>query len=474
MKTSSRGRTTRRPGRLLAALAFVAAAPTTSWAQNLGIEFVDSPARGVALNERGDVVGSFSRWPCGDPHACAPVTSPVVWRSEGRIGLPGLGTLLPAPTGIAVDGMVVGSVTDFVSASRAVVWRFVGGSYAVTDIGLLPGATSATAVGVDATGRVIGTASSPAGTRPFSWTAAGGLVDLASLGFPAEAVLGTSPGGVVATTAHTYQVDKPASVRSLALPPKGYHPPFPYAMGVNDGGDVAAFLATTTSDPVFYLHRYHAADGRWQLLSSSPNGNLSSWGVGSIDNDLTVSATVTSVGVIAAGPEGVAVPLASQLSPAYDGVAVGAAGERRAASGTLASAMIGRSLRLVRLVPLAPCVGYCLRVASLQMKGVFVDDPRAPGSCTPAAANKVTATLTVTDADGNPAPGVRVSARFLDDYALNKRVNAKTSASGKAVFRHRGPACVGAIALLVESATASGATFDRSVGVLTNYVIPLP
>ena len=34
-------------------------------------------------------------------------------------------------------------------------------------------------------------------------------------------------------------------------------------MGVNDGGDLAAFLATTTSDPLFYLHRYHAADGRW-------------------------------------------------------------------------------------------------------------------------------------------------------------------------------------------------------------------
>ena len=474
MKTSSRALLSRQPRRLLAALALCAAAPTAAWAQGLGVELVDSPAGGVALNDRGDVVGSFSSWPCGNPHNCAPVTNPVVWRAEGRFVLPGLGTLLPAPTGIAEDGMVVGSVTDFVSASRAVVWRFAGGSYQATDIGLLPGATSATAVGVDANGRVVGTASSPAGKRPFCWTAAGGLVDLAGLGFPAEAVLGTSPGGVVATTAHTYRIDDLASVRSLALPPKGYHPPFPYAMGVNDRGDVAAFLATTTSDPVFYLHRYHAADGRWQLLSGSPNGNLSSWGVGSIGNDLTVTATVTSVGVIASGPEGTALPLASQLSPAYGALAIGAAGERRQASGTLATVMIGRSLRLVRLVPLAPCVGYCLRVASLQMKGDFIDDPRAPGSCTPAAANKVTATLTVTDADGNPASGVRVSARFLDDYALNKRVSARTNTSGKVVLRHRGPACVGAVALLVESAAANGAAFDRSVGTLTSYVIPLP
>ena len=472
MKTSLRAQLLCQPLRLLAALALAAAAPT--WAQGLGVELVDSPAGGVALNNRGDVVGSFSSWPCGDPHNCAPVTTPVVWRAEGRFALPGLGTLLPAPTAIAEDGMVAGSVTDFVSASRAVVWRFAGGSYQVTDIGLLPGATSATAVGVDADGRVIGTASAPTGNRPLYWTAAGGLVDLAALGFPAETVLGTSAGGVVTTTAHTYQIDSLASLRSLALPPKGYHPPFPYAMGVNDRGDVAAFLATTTSDPVFYLHRYHALDGRWQLLSGSPNGNLSRWGVGSIGDDLTVTATVTSVGVIAAGPEGSALPLAAQLSPAYGALAVGAAGERRAASGTLASVMIGRSLRLVRLVPLAPCVGYCLRVASLQMKGVFVDDPRAPGSCTPAAANRVTATLTVTDADGNPASGVRVSARFLDDYALNKRVSARTNASGKVVLRHRGPACVGAVALLVESVSANGAGFDRSVGALTNYVIPLP
>lgn len=451
----------------------------TAWAgagsaQQFGLDFVDSPASGVAMNARGDVVGSFSSWPCGDPHACAPTTTHVVWRAEGRFALPGLGALKPAPVAIAQDGTVVGAVTDFVSASLAVVWHFVGGRYEPSDLGLLPGTSSAAAVGIADSGRVVGNASSPAGTRPFYWTPASGLVDLTNLGFPAEAVAALSPAGRVATAAHTYLIDSAASVQSLAPPPEGFWPPFGYAMGVNDGGDLAAFLATTTSDPLFYLHRYHAADGRWQLLSASPNGNLSRWRVGGIESDRSVTATVTSVGVVADGPEGVATPLAARLSAAYGGATVDDAGMRLPGAGTLAAVTIGRSSRLVRLVPLAPCSGMCLRVAGLAMTGVFVDDPRAPGSCTPAAANRVTATLTVTDADGKPVPGARVNARFLDDYALNAAVSGKTNPRGRLVLRHRGPACVGAVALLVDAVTYPGATLDRSVGVLTNSVIPLP
>lgn len=458
------------PIAVAALLAWVGAAS----AEVLGIDFVDSPAKGAALNARGDVAGTVSTWPCGDPHACAPTTTAVVWRAEGRLALPGLGALKPAPAAIAPDGLVVGTVTDNVSASRAVVWRFTAGSYQAIDLGLLPGTTSASAVGVDASGRVVGTATSPAGARPFYWTAATGLVDLASLGFPAEPVLAVSPAGRIATAAHTYRLDDPASVRGFAAPPKGYAPPYGYSMRVDDAGDVATFLATTTSDPLFYLHRYHAADGRWQLLSSSPNGNLSRWNVGGIDNDRGVTATVTSVGVVADGPDGVATALAGRLSPAYGAVSVDDAGMRLASSGTLALTTIGRSPRLVRLVPLAPCSGYCLRVATLQMTGQFVNDPKAPGSCTPAAANRVTATLTVTDADGNPVAGARVNARFLDDYALNSAVSGKTNSRGKLVLRHRGPACVGAVALLVDGVTHPAGTLDRTAGVLTQYVIPLP
>ena len=443
-------------------------------AQMLAVDFVDSPARGVALNARGDAVGSFSRWPCGDPRACAPETQTVVWRAEGRLALPGLGSLKPAPAAIADDGMVVGSVTDFAGTSRAVVWRLGAGGYEVIDLGLLPGTTSAVAAGVDSTGRVIGSASAPAGARPFYWTAPTGLVDLASQGFPAEPVLGVSDGGVVASAAHTYQIDSLASLRTIAPPPAGYRAPGGYAMRVNDLGDVATFLATTTSEPIFYLHRYHAADARWQLLSGSPNGDLSRWYAGSIDDGGTVTATVTGTGVVADGPEGVAVDLSTRLSPAYGGAAVSEAGPHRGAAGTLAAVMIGRSPRLARLVAAPPCSGYCLRVASLKMTGVFVDDPRAPGSCTPAAANKVTATIGVTDADGNPVAGAKVNARFLDDYALNAPVSAKTNRRGNAVLRFRGPACVGAVALLVESVSRAGAGFDRSAGTLTAYVIPLP
>lgn len=456
-----------------------ALAVPAAFAQSLAIQFVDSPARasdpgGSAMNARGDIVGRFTEWPCGNPQQCAPVTRSVVWRAEGRLDLPTLGALNPAPTAIADDGMVAGRLTDFGSNERAVVWRFVAGAYQATDLGLLPGTTTAAAVGVDATGRVIGHAQGPGGVRPFYWTAESGLVDLANQGFPAEAVAGVSRGGVVATARHTYQIDDPASVRGFAAAPAGYQAPFGYSMAVNNLGDVATFLATTTTSPLFYLFRYHAADGRWQLLSGSPNGNLSFWNVGSIDDRGTVTATVTGNAVIAQGPEGLALPLASRLSPAYGGVDVPAAGERRSGAGTLATAMIGRSPRLVRLVGTSACSGYCLRVATLAMTGRFVNDPRAPGSCTPAAENRVKATLTVTDADGNRVAGASVRARFLDDYALNTRVSAKTNAQGQVVFNHRGPACVGAVALLVDTASAPGGRLDRSVGTLTGFVIPLP
>jgi hypothetical protein len=41
-------------------------------------------------------------------------------------------------------------------------------------------------------------------------------------------------------------------------------------------------------------------------------------------------------------------------------------------------------------------------------------------------------------------------------------------------FKHVGPACVGAIALLVTDATAPDRIIDRTKGILTNDVIPLP
>jgi hypothetical protein len=87
----------------------------------------------------------------------------------------------------------------------------------------------------------------------------------------------------------------------------------------------------------------------------------------------------------------------------------------------------------------------------------------------------VKATLTVTDEAGTPLPRVRITGHFFDDYWLDHTVAGRTNTSGQITFRHWGPACVGAIAFLVTNATTKpGRTFDRTTGILTNYVIPLP
>ena len=70
---------------------------------------------------------------------------------------------------------------------------------------------------------------------------------------------------------------------------------------------------------------------------------------------------------------------------------------------------------------------------------------------------------------------MRITGHFFDDYWLDQRVVGKTNAGGQVRFKHQGPACVGAIAFLATDAgTRTGRTFDRTTGVLTNYVIPLP
>ena len=83
---------------------------------------------------------------------------------------------------------------------------------------------------------------------------------------------------------------------------------------------------------------------------------------------------------------------------------------------------------------------------------------------------------------------MRVTGHFFDDYWLDETVVGMTNANGQVTFKHVGPPCVGAIAFLVADAEAIQArtlsptvaqralrsTFDRTTGILTNYVIPLP
>jgi hypothetical protein len=113
-------------------------------------------------------------------------------------------------------------------------------------------------------------------------------------------------------------------------------------------------------------------------------------------------------------------------------------------------------------------------VAGLLMKGKFVEDPNDPGHCTPGgkAYNLVRAKLTLTDENGARLAGVLVNGRFLDDYWTNKPVSGTTDAQGTVVFANKGLCGVGAVAFLVDKASQGSRAFDRTTGVVTNFVIP--
>jgi probable HAF family extracellular repeat protein len=461
-----------------ACLTLLVAAICPAWAASpvLAIDLVDSPGTAAhAINARGDIVGDFAEWPCDD-RQCPPRTSTAVWpaRDRSRLILPTLGTLVIVPATLDGQGRVTGTVTDFATTSHAVVWDRVDGSYQLHDLGTLPGFSDAAAAGADASGRVVGYASGGSGWRPFVWTDAGGMVDLGDAGFPLERPASVSPAGWVVSDDHTWSLDDVGSVQPLPPPPGGFYPPAGARMRINDRRELAGFLVATSGQQLVFLHRYRPATGGWQLLSNSPTGHLSSWGVGSMSRDATVVATVTSTAVIADGPDGLAVPLQGRLSPAYPGVSVADGGPANERGAIAALAVIGNAKRLVRLEPIEACRGDCVRVSALSMRGKFIEDPDDPGRCTPKARNKVRASLMVVDALGQPREGVKVRARFLDEYELNETVSGRTDAAGRLELRHEGAACVGAVTLVVESLRAEGSRFDRGKGRLAASVIPLP
>ena len=66
----------------------------------------------------------------------------------------------------------------------------------------------------------------------------------------------------------------------------------------------------------------------------------------------------------------------------------------------------------------------------------------------------------------------------MDDYWLNEPASAVTNSSGIASLVHDGLACTGAVAFLADGAVPTHASgpkgLDRTTGILTGYVIPLP
>ena len=185
-----------------------------------------------------------------------------------------------------------------------------------------------------------------------------------------------------------------------------------------------------------FLFRYHAETEAWQRLWPGPAGRLAPYRIGGINAEGDITATVGGVGLIADGPAAPAQLLSLRLSPAYGGGTGGDAGFNVVPGGgpindtgvVAASVILGRSARLVRLVPAERCTTGCLRVPSIAMTGRMIGFPR--GQCTATATNRVTATLTVTNEAGAPQPNATVRARFLDDYYLDQPVTGTTGRRG--------------------------------------------
>ncbi|MEQ1569969.1 MAG: hypothetical protein ABMA64_30325 [Myxococcota bacterium] len=440
------------------------------------VDFIATAAGGIVRNDAGDVVGdSYPDPGCGP--FCLPPLETVVWRSTGeRLLLPSVAGFSGIyPTGIDPAGMVVGYAGPYGTNTGAAVWQFDGVGYSSTSLGTLPGTTASYAVGVDDTGRVVGwstTLAIPPVAAPFLWTEAGGLVDLTTLGFPNELPLSVSPGGVVTTPTGSYDLDDPTSFAALTAPPAGYLVGT-YPTLANDAGEQARFLVANSGSNLVYPYRYHP-DGTWVQLSSIGTGNLSSYGLGGIDADGTVTGTVLGGGMIGFGVDGLFESIDPLLSPAYDATLAGM-GSSASDGSVLGSLFLGTASRLVTLVPVTACTAGCAKVSTLTMTAKFVQDPAKPGQCTKKGKMKNSAkvTATVTDEAGVAIAGATVSGRFLDSYWMDAEVTGVTDATGKVTFSKTGKCGTGTWSFLVDDAVAAGRVFDRTTGVLSVSKIPL-
>ena len=431
------------------------------------VDFVATAAFGVAINDAGAVTGTSYPDPgCGS--SCLPPLEPVVWKGGERIVLPNLpGLTGVTPSDINNMGWVCG-FGGFFGFGHAGTWKPNGSTFTPIDMGLLPGTTSSNAIGLDDSNRAVGYATASSGAEtPFVWTEAGGMMNLISQGFPGERPLGISSGGMVATVGHWYHLGDPGSVLTQTPPPGGFLLENS-TVAINDAGDQARFLVTTGGENLDYPFRFHH-EGTYQQISFAATGHLSIYGVGSINDAQDITATVQGTGQIAAGPDGMLQSLAALVSPAYGGSVLTSSGPMNASGQILARMIIGQSgQRLVKLVPAQPCTSNCIQVTSIRMKG------KGPAFCDQGSA-QAQAQLTVTNEAGAPLAGVKITGHFLDDYWLDEIVSDTTNPRGQVKFRHVGPPCVGGIAFLVTEATTTPArTFDRTSGILTNYVIPRP
>lgn len=449
------------------------ALPATAFATTYALDYVASAATGVAMNESGDVAGyAYAVDTCGP--WCLPEYENVAWIDGVRTVLPdSSSTGTHYISGMNADGWISGYANyDY---PTAIVWKPGASGYEVVELGALPGETYADTMGIDDLGRVLGWSTTggaiPTSAGPYVWSEADGMQDLTALGFPNQDAWAISPGGMVATQNYWYSLDDASTIHTVATVPRGYID-YGYGVVINDAGEQARFLLTTSSSTYVYGHRYHT-DGTWASIGAS-GSYYYTYGFGNMNDAGDVAGGVANAAFIAYGPDGTAEALSSMISPAYPGASPTWASDMNSAGEILASAAIGRSYRLVKLTPVSACTSNCTRVSRLTVRGRFMQDPSDPGHCTEtgSAYNSTTATITVTSEAGTPVRNATVYGRFLDDYYTDSEVSGRTNVRGQLTLTHVGNCGVGAVAFLVEDVVSGTRTLDRTTGTLTAYSVP--
>jgi len=460
-------RTLRQPKGVRAALVTAAliASAAPSQAQTYAYEHIEIGARPMMMDRSGTLVAGMG----------GPAFLPSIWRN-GQRHVVDDGFLWWE--GISADGWVLANTADLSSVPGApAIFRWNGASQGFDriDLGAFADLQDTIGAGIDDQNRVFGygtnRTSRPADKiyRPFVWTEAGGLQDLAAMGYPPYPALpeAVSPGGLIATTDLTYQFGNPGSVQAVSPPPAPYAANSATNLFVNDDGVRAGFLRTVDAGiTYFHLARYQASEGAWHVIAA-PAGPSVLWDGGGLTAAGDITATVgdpgpdPEMGVRAAGPDGIAEDLSAKVSPAYGAVHI----DRAAGEADDGSILVSMNDLMGKLVPVTACSSHCLQAAI--SVSVRVSQPN--GNCT-GATNRVNLRVKVTDENRSPVAGATVAAWVFDGG--ERRLTATTNSRGTASLRYRGPGCVGPITGLVDSVSAGGATLDRTVGTLAATVVP--
>ena len=146
-------------------------------------------------------------------------------------------------------------------------------SYSITDLGTLPGAADSWALGISASGQVVGSSCCPASIRAFFWDSSGAMQDLGTLGGSFSGASGINNSAQVvgtSTTAafyyHAFLWDSNGGMQDLGTLPGPYVNAS--ASGINAAGQVVGYATS----PDFSNHAFiwESANGMQDLNTLIP------------------------------------------------------------------------------------------------------------------------------------------------------------------------------------------------------------